>query len=296
VPPPADIRADAPARDVEIEEEPDDRPIPAVASQLLLGPRHPRGDDDGAWDNWRPADEEEEEEEALQEDLPPEDARDQARAGGPPPDGQDPQIPGPGNPDPAPPPRPRGRTAWLLPHPAPEVLPAPEHAPLMGGVNHPWCQAPPAMPPRLPRRVRARVLRAHAAHAEALPAWDVRPRRPAPSAPEREAQGPQGPEGVRRPAALAELGHVHEVVDSHGVYSLASASTAAPRRWRPARGEQGPRVLFEVREGIVISGPTGAGTGGTGAGDSDNTRGAGLPSTRSVRGGTAYGGPSASCI
>ena len=93
-----------------------------------------------------------------------------------------------------------------------------------------------------------------------------------------DAQNPHEPEGVRRPAALAELGHVHEVADSHGVYFLVSASTAAPRRWRSVRGEQGPRVLFDVREGIVISGPPGASAGDTGASNGSTTGGAGLPS------------------
>ena len=130
------------------------------------------------------------------------------------------------------------------------------------------------MPPRLPRRVRARVLRAHEAHAEALPAWDVRPRRPVPPTPEREAPGAPVPEDRRRPAALAELGHVHEVMDSHGVYSLVSARTAVPRRWRPVQGAPGPRVLFEVRDGVVVAGLTGASTEDTGAGRSGSDTGA----------------------
>ena len=82
------------------------------------------------------------------------------------------------------------------------------------------------------------------------------------------------PEDRRRPAALAELGHVHEVMDSHGVYSLVSARTAVPRRWRPVQGAPGPRVLFEVRDGVVVAGLTGASTEDTGAGRSGSDTGA----------------------
>ena len=86
------------------------------------------------------------------------------------------------------------------------------------------------------------------------------------------------PEDRRRPAALAELGHVHVVMDSHGVYSLVSAHTAVPRRWRSVQGAPGPRVLFEVREslrdGVVVAGLTGAGTEDTGAGRSGSDTGA----------------------
>ena len=122
------------------------------------------------------------------------------------------------------------------------------------------------MPPRLPKRVRAEVLRTHSAQAEVLPTWDIRPRRPAVPEPDREAQRSPEPAEPRRPAAVAVLGQVQEVVDSHGVYSFAAASTAAPRRWRPVRGTPSPGALFEVREGRVVSGPPGAGTGDPGEG------------------------------
>ena len=122
------------------------------------------------------------------------------------------------------------------------------------------------MPPRLPKRVRAEVLRTHSAQAEVLPTWDIRPRRPEVPEPDREAQRSPEPVEPRRPAAVAVLGQVQEVEDSYGVYSFAAASTAAPRRWRPVRGTPNPGALFEVREGRVVSGPTCGGTGDPGEG------------------------------
>jgi hypothetical protein len=56
------------------------------------------------------------------------------------------------------------------------------------------------------------------------------------------------------------------VEDDYGAYSLAAASTAAPRRWRPERKVPNAGALFEVREGRVVSRPPGAETGDPGGG------------------------------
>ena len=262
----ARVRAAVQTYDVEFEEEPDDRPIPAVASQLLLRPRHQNAEDDGAWDHWQPPEgEEAEEEEDQQEDLPPDEDRGPADPGGPP--QGDPTHPGPVRGDPErDPPRPQGRVEWLQPHPVPGDPPPTGSTPPSGGATHPWCQAPPVMPPRLPKRVRAEVLRTHSTQAEVLPTWDIRPRRPEVPEPDREAQRSLEPVEPRRPAAMAVLGQVQEVEDDYGAYSLAATSTAAPRRWRPERSAPNPGALFEVREGRVVSGPSGAGTGDPGEG------------------------------
>ena len=122
------------------------------------------------------------------------------------------------------------------------------------------------MPPRLPKRVRAEVLRTHSAQAEVLPTWDIRPRRPEVPEPDSEAHRSPEPVELRRPAAMAVLGHVQEVEDEYGAYSLAAASTAAPRRWRPEQRVPNAGALFEVREGRVVSRPPGAETGDPGGG------------------------------
>jgi hypothetical protein len=235
----------------------------------LLRPRHPDPVDDGAWDQWQPPEgEEDEEEEARPEDLPPDEDRGLADPADP--SQGAPASPGPGGGVPAgEPPRPRGRVAWLQPHPAPGDPPLTGDTSIGAGATHPWCQAPPPMPPRLPKRVRATVLRTHSAQAEVLPTWDIRPRRP--EAPGRDSEAHRSPEPValRRPAAVAVLGRVQEVENEYGAYALAAASTAAPRRWRPERRLPSAGALFEVRDGRVVPGPPGAGTEDPGEGTED---------------------------